>query len=48
MDASASPMMTMTTSRIILAVQKTWELRQVEIEKDREIAERVRLRPSAA
>ena len=37
-----------TTPQLWLNLQKTWELRRAEIEKGREIAERVRLRPSAA
>ena len=36
-----------TTPQLWLNLQKTWELRRAEIEKGREIAERVRLRPSA-
>ena len=37
-----------TTPQLWLNLQKTWELRRAEIDKGREIAERVRLRPSAA
>ena len=37
-----------TTPQLWLNLQKTWELRRAEIEKGRKIAERVRLRPSAA
>ena len=37
-----------TTPQIWLNLQKTWELRQAEIESGREIAERVTPRPSAA
>ena len=37
-----------TTPLLWLNLQKTWELRRAEIEKGREIAERVSLRPSAA
>ena len=36
-----------TTPQLWLNLQKTWELRRAEIEKGREIAERVGLRPSA-
>ena len=36
-----------TTPQLWLNLQKIWELRRAEIEKGREIAERVRLRPSA-
>ena len=35
-----------TTPQLWLNLQKTWELRRAEIGKGREIAERVRLRPS--
>ena len=35
-----------TTPLLWLNLQKTWELRRTEIEKGREIAERVSLRPS--
>ena len=34
-----------TMPRLWLNSQRTWELHRAEIEKDREIAERVRLRP---
>ena len=37
-----------TTPQLWLNLQKTWELRRAEIDKGREIAERVKLRPSAA
>ena len=37
-----------TPPQLWLNLQKTWELRRAEIEKGHEIAERVRLRPSAA
>ncbi len=37
-----------TTPQLWLNLQKTWELRQAEIESGREIAERVTARPSAA
>ena len=37
-----------TTPQLWLNLQKTWELRQAEIESGREIAERVTPRPSAA
>ena len=37
-----------TTPQLWLNLQKTWELRRAEIGKGREIAERVRIRPSAA
>ncbi len=37
-----------TTPQLWLNLQKTWELLRAEIEKGRKIAERVRLRPSAA
>ncbi len=37
-----------TTPQLWLNLQKTWELLRAEIEKGCEIAERVRLRPSAA
>ena len=37
-----------TTPQLWLNLQKTWELRRAEIEKSREIAEQVKLRPSAA
>ena len=37
-----------TTPQLWLNLQKTWELRQAEIEAGREIAERVTPRPSAA
>ena len=37
-----------TPPQLWLNLQKTWELRWAEIEKGHEIAERVRLRPSAA
>ena len=37
-----------TTLQLWLNLQKTWELRQVEIGAGREIAERVKARPSAA
>lgn len=37
-----------TTPQLWLNLQKTWEIRRAEIEKGRKIAERVRLRPSAA
>ena len=37
-----------TTPQLWLNLQKTWELRRAEIEKSHEIAERVRLRRSAA
>ena len=37
-----------TTPQLWLNLQKMWELRRAEIEKSHEIAERVRLRPSAA
>ena len=36
-----------TTPQLWLNLQQTWELRRAEIEKGREIAEQVRLRPSA-
>ena len=36
-----------TTPQLWLNLQQTWELRRTEIEKGREIAEQVRLRPSA-
>ena len=36
-----------TTPQLWLNLQKTWELRRAEIEKGREIAEQVRIRPSA-
>ena len=36
------------TPQLWLNLQKTWELRRAEIEKGREIAERMSLRPSAA
>ena len=36
-----------TTPQLWLNLQKAWELRRAEIERGREIAERVRLRPSA-
>ena len=37
-----------TTPQLWLNLQKSWELRRAEIEKGREIAEQVKLRPSAA
>lgn len=37
-----------TTPQLWLNLEKTWELRQAEIESGREIAERVTARPSAA
>ena len=37
-----------TTPQLWLNLQKMWELRRAEIEKSQEIAERVRLRRSAA
>lgn len=37
-----------TTPQLWLNLQKMWELRRAEIEKSQEIAEQVRLRPSAA
>ena len=37
-----------TTPQLWLNLQKTWELRQAEIESGREIADRVMPRPSAA
>ena len=37
-----------TPPQLWLHLQKTWELRRAEIEKGHEIAERMRLRPSAA
>ena len=36
-----------TTPQLWLNLQQTWELRRAEIEKGREIAEQVSLRPSA-
>ena len=37
-----------TTPQLWLNLQKTWELRRAEIDKGHEIAEQVKLRPSAA